>query len=110
MSSEVFKGSGVARPRTTMPRSLDLTVSVSHEIIKELMEELRRVVKETAREGLSAQLTIFTAENVNDGDVARPKATSRGIEQPPAEPIKAKDLRTALLLDKIPENALGIEQ
>ena len=34
-----------------------------------------------------------------------PKAAFRGLELPPGEPLKARDLRIALLLGKIPENA-----
>jgi predicted DNA-binding transcriptional regulator AlpA len=97
--------SGVATSRAKSPRSLDFTVSVNRETVKGLVEEMRRAVSETVREEMLAQRPKVRAVKESEGDVPVPKAASRGVELPPGEPLKAKDLRTALLLGKIPENA-----
>lgn len=100
----------MATPRVSP--GVDLALTMSPGTVTGLFEELRRVIREVVREELSAQTAKLSA--VNEKDRAQDALASapdqglsaaRGVELPPTEKIKARDLRTALLLGKVPEDA-----
>jgi excisionase family DNA binding protein len=103
MSSEGldFNDLGVTAPEMPSPRKLDHNVAIDRDIL----DEIRQVVRETIREELAAQRPMPKAEQENSSDIPAPKSTIKGLELPPGEPLKARDLRIALLLGKTPENA-----
>jgi hypothetical protein len=95
----------VTKLRAKSPLSFDLTFSVNQETANGLMEEVQRVVGETVREELSAHFSKLNTAKVEQNEMPAQTQTNQGLELPPGEPLRAKDLRTALLLGKIPENA-----
>jgi predicted DNA-binding transcriptional regulator AlpA len=103
MHSHTPDGKGKRREVSTL--NFDLGLSVSRNSIESLLDELRRTVKETVREELAAHISKTRVEE----DAAPAQQTSspvaQGVELPPAEQLKAKDLRMGLLLGKIPEDA-----
>lgn len=98
MSSEARSpsGSGQARP-------FGLSLSIERGSLAQLIEELRRTVREAVREELAAARSQRPEPQPSVPAPANTPQTSRGVELPPDEPIKAKDLRTALLMGKVPE-------
>lgn len=98
-------GSGAARFSGRSQRGVDLTVSVNRETVMAFVEEVRQVVREVVREELSTQRQKVSVEPESVGRDAPPESAKRGIDLPPGESLKARDLRTALLLGKLPEHA-----
>lgn len=103
------ESSTVPTPRAKSPRNLDLVLSVNREAVKGFMEDLRQLVRQTIREELAAQQAKPRVEpkveRQMESQVPASSVPRRGTELSPEEPLKAKVLRTALLLGKLPETA-----
>jgi excisionase family DNA binding protein len=96
-------GGGGSRRRSHL--NLDVGLSVNRETKKALFDELRRLVREAVKEELSAYLAMSQPIKETSIKDDQAKTVERGIELPPEEQLKAKDLRIALLLGKVPEEA-----
>lgn len=94
---------GPVKPRSASLHALDVGLTISESTVKDLFEELRRLIKDTVREELSQQHSKVNASK--DDLREQPKPLSGGIELPTTEQLKAKDLRMALLLGKLPEDS-----
>jgi excisionase family DNA binding protein len=94
-----------SKPRRTPLQTFDVGLTVSQETISQLLDELRRLIKDTLREELSVHTSKVEESNVKDASAAQPRSIPGGVDLPTTEQLKAKDLRMALLLGKLPEDA-----
>jgi excisionase family DNA binding protein len=106
MSSTDTNGSGPApsKPRRAPLNTFDVGLTVSQETLRELFEELRRLIKEAVREELSGHTSKPHESNDTDAAPEQPRTLPGGVDLPTTEQLKAKDLRMALLLGKLPED------
>jgi excisionase family DNA binding protein len=69
-----------------------------------LFDELRRLIRDAVREELSVQTSKVGESKAKEALPDQPKSIPAGVELPTTEQLKAKDLRMALLLGKLPED------
>ena len=106
MSSTNTNGSGPAptKPRRAPLQTLDVRLTVSQETLRELFDELRRMIKEAVREELPGHTSKPHESKEKDAAPDQPRTLPGGVDLPTTEQLKAKDLRMALLLGKLPED------
>ena len=86
--------------------AFEATLSIRPEPLKLWMREVGQIVREAVREELAAQGKLIANETRAEAvPPAVPVEPKRGVELPSEELLKARDLRIALLLGKVPENA-----
>jgi predicted DNA-binding transcriptional regulator AlpA len=96
---------GPVKARRASLHALDVGLTISESTVRDLLEELRRLIRETVREEFSQQ-NLRVHESKNKDDLRdQPKTLPGGIELPTTEQLKANDLRMALLLGKLPEDS-----
>ena len=98
-------GPSPTKARKASLHTLDVGLTLSQKTVKELFDELRRVIKETVREEFSTHMSKFQELKDKGGVPDQPTTIPGGIELPTTEQLKARDLRLALLLGKLPEDS-----
>lgn len=93
-----------ASPQSSGVRLLDLQITLDHPAVAALAERLCQAVEKTITTHLSKLETMVPA--TLPGPLLKPaNITPEGVDLPEEERLKAANLRTALLLGKIPDNS-----
>ena len=77
---------------------------IDDKAVANLIEQLRRVVETTVAEQL-AKVMSQRQERLVEAIPTPPQVSPPGVNLPSSERVRAADLRTAILLGKIPEDA-----
>lgn len=104
LTDEGISGPAPSKGRKALAHTLDVGFTVSQETTGQLFEELRRLIKEAVREELSGHTSKPHESNDKDAAPDQPRTLPPGVDLPTSEQLKAKDLRMALLLGKLPED------
>lgn len=98
-------GPAPSKARKASLHALDIGLTVSQTTVRELFDELRRMIKEAVREEFSQHISKVNESKGKDPSPDHPRTIPGGIDLPATEQMKAKDLRMALLLGKLPEDS-----
>lgn len=99
-----MSNSPAASSESARQSSLEIGVTVKGETVNQFLERLKLVLRDVVRAEIASALESLEGKLARaPTDEARLPAV-RGVDLSPAEPVKARDVRMALLLGKLPDD------